>query len=101
MLTSRREATREFNSIRMIQVTTLWLELLLPRRAKLIADAPLWKLRRIGNAIAHREVEIEVLHCAAQVPTRLDLVRRLVIVVRGVFVAHLHAIPRGLADEIQ
>ena len=48
----------------------LRLELLLPRRAELVARSPLRELRRVGDAIAHREEEIEVLHRAAHVPVR-------------------------------
>src|SRR5690606_26832430 len=71
---------------------------LLPLRAELRARLPLGPRGIRRDAVADREQELEVLHRAGEVPVRLHLVTRLVVVVRGVLVTLLLAVLRRLAD---
>src|SRR5690349_7111904 len=75
-------------------------ERLVADRLELVAGAPLGHPRRIGDAIAHRQEELEILRAAGEVPARLDLVLRLVVVVRRILVALLFAKARRLADVL-
>src|SRR5690348_3136892 len=54
----------------------------------------------LRDDIADSEESAHVLHTAREIPVRLHLVRRLVVVARGILVAFFHAIAARLADEI-
>ena len=56
------------------------LQHLLPRRPELIPRLPFRHPVRVGDAVAHHEQQLRVFDGAAQIPVRLHLVRRLVIV---------------------
>src|SRR4051812_2160306 len=69
-------------------------------RLELVPRLPLRQLVGIRHAVADGKEQLRVFDGAAQIPVRLHLVRRGVVVVLGVFVALLLSPVRGLADEV-